>query len=109
MLRLQKMWILLLKWDGYISFLLDKNNRCAPLTYKSMKCKRVTRSVMASEAIAPAEGYDAGYALPHSLNEMLSKRIPMTLLTDSKTLFDVVTKASYTRERRILIDLASVR
>jgi hypothetical protein len=94
---------------GYISFLLDKKNRCAPLTYKSMKCKRVTRSVVAAEEIALADGYDAGYALSHSLSDMLSKRVPLTLLTDSKTLFYVVTKASYTRECRILIDLASVR
>jgi hypothetical protein len=64
---------------------------------------------MAAEAIVLAEGYDAGYALSHSLSEMLSKRVPLTLLTDSKTFCDVVTKASYTRERWILIDLASVR
>jgi hypothetical protein len=94
---------------GYISFLLDNNNRYAPLTYKSMKCKGVTRSVLAAEAIALAEGYEAGYALSHSLSQMLSKRVPLTLLTDSKTLFDVVINPSYKHERQILIDLASVR
>ena len=94
---------------GYIVFLTDAQNRCAPLSYKSIKCKRVTRSVLAAEAIAFAEGFDQGYALKCNLKELLGTNVPLTLMTDSKTLFDVITKASYTREKRILIDLASVR
>jgi hypothetical protein len=43
------------------------------------------------------------------MQELLGRSVPLTILTDSKTLFDVITKASYTREKRILIDLASVR
>jgi hypothetical protein len=94
---------------GYIVFLTDGKHRCAPMTYKSVKCKRVTRSVLAAEAIAFAEEFDQGYTLKHDLQELLGRNLPLTIFTDSKTLLDVITKASYTREKRILIDLASVR
>jgi Reverse transcriptase (RNA-dependent DNA polymerase) len=94
---------------GYIVFLIDGENRCATMSFKSVKCKRVTRSVLAAEAIAFAEGFDQGYALKLDLQEALGMHVPLTILTDSKTLFDVITKASYTQEKRILIDLASAR
>jgi hypothetical protein len=68
----------------------------------------VTRSVLAAEAIAFAEGFDQGYTLKNDLQELSGRNFPLTILTDSKTIFDVI-KASYTREKRILIDLASVR
>jgi hypothetical protein len=93
---------------GYIVFLTDGQNRCAPMAYKSVRCKRVTRSVLAAEAIAFAEGFDQGYTLKNDLQELPVRNFPLTILTDSKTLFDVITKASYTREKPILIDLASV-
>jgi hypothetical protein len=94
---------------GYIVFLTDVSNRCAPMAYKSVKCKRVTRSVLAAEAIAFAEGFDQGYTLKNNLKESLGINVPLLMLTDSKTLFDVITKASYTQEKRILIDLAAAR
>jgi hypothetical protein len=94
---------------GYIAFLTDAQNRCAPPNYKSINCKLVTRSVLAAEAIAFAEGFDQGYAFKYNMKELLGTNVPLTIMTDYKTLFDVITKASYTREKRILIDLASVR
>jgi hypothetical protein len=94
---------------GYVLFLTDDQNKSAPMSYKSVKCKRVTRSVLVAEAIAFAEGFDQGYALENDLRESLQRRVPLTMFTDSKTLFEVITKASYTSEKRILIDLACVR
>jgi hypothetical protein len=94
---------------GDIVFLTDGKNRCAPMAYKSVNCKRVMRLVLAAEAIAFAKGFDQGYVLKNYLQELSGRNVPLTILTDSKTLFDVITKASYTREKRILIDLASVR
>jgi hypothetical protein len=79
------------------------------MTYQSVKCKRITRSALAAEAIAFADGFDQGFALKNDLREAFGMNIPLNVLTDSKTLFEVITKASYTREKRILIDLACVR
>jgi hypothetical protein len=94
---------------GYIALLEDDKNRCASLAFKSSKCKRITRSVLAAEAIEFAEGFDQGFSIKNEMQEILGKVIPLTILTDSKTLFDVIAKASYTREKRIFIDLACAR
>ena len=40
---------------------------------------------------------------------MLCQKIPLTILTDSKSLFDVITKSSTTSERRLMIDITAVR
>jgi Reverse transcriptase (RNA-dependent DNA polymerase) len=68
---------------GYIVFLTDGKHRCAPMAYKSVKCKRVTRSVLAAEAIAFAEGFDQGYTLKNDFQELLGRNVPLTILTDS--------------------------
>jgi hypothetical protein len=84
---------------GFIVFVTDQISRCAPMTYQSGKCKRITRSVLAAEAIDFAEGFDEGFALKNDLREALGINVPLIILTDSKTLFDVITKAYHTRER----------
>jgi hypothetical protein len=82
---------------GFIVFVTDKINRCASMTYQSVKFKRVTPSVLAEEAIAFVKGFDQEFALKTYFREALLMNVPLTIFTDSKTLFDVITKASYTR------------
>ena len=40
---------------------------------------------------------------------MLSKKVPVKLLTDSKSLFEVVSKDSRTSEKRMMLDIAAAR
>jgi hypothetical protein len=94
---------------AYIVFLTDEINRCAPLSYKYVKCKRVTRSVLAAEAIAFSEGFYQGFTIKNDLHELLGINVTFTILTDSKTLFDVIAKASSTLEKCILIYMSCVR
>lgn len=93
---------------GYIIFLADKSNNCQPLIWSSHKSKRVTRSVLGSEVMAFADGFDMAYSLKHDLQLILKKEMPLVMLTDSLSLFDIVTKASSTKEKRLAIDLACV-
>jgi hypothetical protein len=69
----------------YIVFLTDGKCRCALMAYNSVTCKRVTRSVLAAEAISFVEGFDQGYTLKTDLQELLGRNILLTILTDSKT------------------------
>jgi hypothetical protein len=41
----------------------------------------------------------------HDLQNILHRDVPITILTDSLSLFDVIVKATITAERRLLIDL----
>jgi hypothetical protein len=40
---------------------------------------------------------------------MLRQTIPLTMLTDSSSLFSVITRSTTTLEKRLMIDLATVR
>ena len=90
---------------GYIMFLVDKYDYCQPLMWFSHKSKRVTKSVLGSEMMAFADGFDFSFSLKHDLQKILNQDVPLIMLTDSLSLFDVITKASTTREKRLLIDI----
>jgi hypothetical protein len=94
---------------GYLAFLSDQEGNCALLDYKSMKARRVTRSILAGELIAFAEAFDRSFVLKSDLEDMLNTRIPIRMYTDSQSLFDVISKGSMTAERRLQIDIALAR
>ncbi len=94
---------------GYIVLLTDKTNTCHVLHYSSHKSRRVTRSVLGGEVYAFADAFDRAYIIKREFQNMLGKSIPLTMFTDSKSLFDVITKCSITTEKRLMIDIKSVR
>ena len=94
---------------GYIVLLVDKDMRFNWLQFASYKCKRVVRSVLAGETYAFVDGFDMAYTLRHDLRNIISKDIPLTLVTDSESLFKVIVKSTTTTERRLMIDVKVAR
>jgi hypothetical protein len=45
----------------------------------------------------------------HDLTPVLGRRLPITILTDYLSLFDVLSKASTTAEKRLMIDLEAAK
>jgi hypothetical protein len=43
------------------------------------------------------------------LEQIIRGSVPITMLTDSKSLFDIITKSSTTSEKRLQIDVAAAR
>ena len=64
---------------------------------------------MGREIFALADGFDRAFMLRHDLETIYSKRIPFYVFMDSKQVFDTITKASRTTERRLLIDIAAAQ
>lgn len=89
--------------------LMDKDNKCKPLYWTSYKAKRVTRSVLGSEVMAFADAFDMAYTIKYNLQAMMRKGIPLTMLTDSLSLFHELTKATVTTEKGLMIDLQNVK
>ena len=94
---------------GRIILLTDKNKAAIPISFKSYKSRRVTRSVLSAEVIAFADLFDEAYALRSQLEQTLNIAVPMHLMTDSKSLFDIISKGSRTCEKRIMLDIHSAR
>jgi hypothetical protein len=94
---------------GYIIFLAEATRKCQPIVWPSHKSRCVTRSVLGSETMAFADGFDAAYSLKHDLQTILKRSVDILMYTDSLSLFDVITKSSTTAEKRLMIDFMVVR
>lgn len=94
---------------GFIILLCDVNNRCHILDYGSKKSTRVVRSIMAGEMYAFLLGFDRCFVIQHDLQLILKQNVPIRMFTDSKQVFDAITKSSCTTERRLMIDLHSAK
>lgn len=94
---------------GYIITLQDKFGNAAIIDYASKKCRRVTRSFLAGEVMAFTAGFDAAFIIKYDLSRILNRRLSLYMITDSRGLFDMITRNSYSAEKRLMIDLAALR
>lgn len=94
---------------GYIVLLCDKHSRCNILHFSSHKSRRVVRSVLGAEMYSFADAFDFAFTAKTDLENILKKDIPLRMLTDSKSLFDIITKNSHTSEKRLQIDIQVIR
>jgi len=94
---------------GYILVLADATNKANIIHWTSIKCKRVTRSVLASELYAMAHGFDIGAAIKATVEQLLQIELPLVLCTDSRSLYDCLVKLGTTREKRLMVDIMCLR
>ena len=96
---------------GFIVFLSDKSRSCIPISWASRKLKRVTKSTLAAETLAATEAVDSAYMI----NELLSEILPesgnrkIIVHTDNKSLYDTVRTSNVTSDKRLRVDIASLR
>jgi hypothetical protein len=81
--------------------------------YSLTKCKRVTRSVLASEIYSIVNSFNIGIAIATTLR-MITKRlrlptIPLIICTDSYSLYECLVKLRTTKEKRLIIDIMALR
>lgn len=93
---------------GYAIVMTD-GRHANTLHWQSVKCKRVTRSVLASELYAMAFGFDQGAAIKATIESLLHRSIPMVMCTDSRSLYDCLVKLGTTHEKRLMIDIMCLR
>ena len=88
--------------------LCDKQGSACILHYASYKRRRVARSVLGAETYAFADACDFAYCAKRYLESILDRTVPLEIYTNSRSLFDVLTKCSQTQERRLMIYLQGV-
>jgi hypothetical protein len=99
---------------GYILVLADASGRANILHWSSTKCKRVTRSVLASELYGMAHGFDMGVSVKSTIDRILGTdvnlfQLPLVICTDSKSLYECLVKLGTTQEKRLMIDVMCLR
>ncbi|KAI1003748.1 hypothetical protein K3495_g4460 [Podosphaera aphanis] len=81
--------------------------------WSSTKCKRVTRSVLASELYAMTQGIDIAIPLCITLNQIVTQlvlpMVPLIICTDSFSLYECLVKLGTTKEKRLMIDVMAIR
>ncbi len=92
---------------GYLVLLCDKHDKCNVLHYSSHKLRRKVRSVMGGDVYAFADGLDYALTLKFDLERIIGKHLPLSMVT--KQLFDVITKNSTATEKKLMIDIETVR
>jgi hypothetical protein len=78
---------------GFIIIFTDQNQSVNILHWSSIKCKQVTRSVLASELYALAHGFDIGAVIKSTIQRILQlEQLPLVLYTNSKSLYNCLVK-----------------
>jgi hypothetical protein len=77
--------------------------------WSSIKCKRITRSVLAIELYAMINDFDVEAVIKSIIERILHISLSLILLTDSKSLFDCLIKFETTSEKRLMIDLMCLK
>lgn len=94
---------------GNIILLADKTNASHVLAYSSKKSKRVVRSIMAGEIFAFTIAFDNAFVSRHNIERAIGKPIGLAMFIDSKQLFDAISTASHTTEKRLMVETSAAR
>lgn len=82
----------------YFILTVDKVNIYHPMRWTSYKFKRATRFVLKSEFMAFVDTFYTVFTLKHDLKRMFSFNLPYGVLTNSQSLYDILTKISTTTQ-----------
>lgn len=93
---------------GSITFITG-NDRCAPVSWKSGKIKRVVKSTIAAEGLAICEGVADAVYLKSILSEIISAELPVTAKTDHEGLYRNIHSTKLVDDKKLRIDLASLK
>ena len=96
---------------GFIVFVQGSNGLLSPLCWSSKKLNRVTRSPLASEAVALNEAADAAFLISAMIQEIfqLPNFPPVLCRTDSASLVETLQSTNLVTDKRLRIDVARLR
>jgi hypothetical protein len=81
---------------GFIIVLADGNNNANIVHWSSIKYKRGTRSILASELYRMAHGFDHAAVIKAIIKKILQYNLSLTVCTNSKSLYKCLVKLGST-------------
>ena len=94
---------------GYVLALVDKEENANILYWLSIKCKRVTRSVLVSELYRMAYRFDIKASIKATIEKILTINLLLILCINSKSLYDCLVKLGIIQEKYFIIDIIYLR
>lgn len=94
---------------GYVVLMVDEVGNCNVLNYASNRSKRIERNLMAANLFSLVLGFDNAYIVRDLVEEIIGKRMEIDAIIDIKTVFYFISKRSQTAEKRLQIDILSLR
>ena len=95
---------------AYVVLLKDNNNFISPVAWSSTKIRRVARSTVTAETLAMLDSCDAAFFLSKIVLEIFDlSMIDIHVMTDNKSLFDNIHSSKVTTEKRLIVDMSSIR
>ena len=90
---------------GYILILKDALHKANIIHWLLIKCKRVIRSILASELYAMAYRFNIGITIKSTVEQLLQIKLPLVFYTDLKSLYECLVKLGTTQEKCFIIDI----
>lgn len=90
-----------------ILFYYEMAQKTRVLDFSNRKSKRIVRSIMAAEVNAFMDAFYEVTALTTDFSVLLSRPISIHMFTDSKQLFDALTRGKRTTDKRLIIYIKS--
>ena len=91
-------------------FLVDIENNASPLAWRSRKLRRVCRSTLTAETMALVDTIDVCVWIKHIINEIDDmEQLSIIIRTDNKDLFDAAHSTKAVEEKRLRVELGSIR
>jgi len=90
---------------GYVLVLVDASNKANIIHWSLIKCKRVIKSVLASELYSMAHGFNIGTAIKSTLDKVLQVNLLLILCTDLKSLYNCFVQLGTMQEKCLMIDV----
>ena len=94
----------------YVVFLIDGNYNCSPIEWKGSKIRRVVRSTLAAETLALQDGLETAIVIKKMLQELMPQiELPISALSDSKSLIENIHSTHSVQEKLLRINIASIK
>ena len=100
--------------EGFLVLLIGENGDCCPLGWCARKIRRVVKSTIAAETLALVDGLYMAYYIGSIISELLFRKvrcnvIPIDCYIDNKSLYDNIHSTKLVHEKRLRIDIASIK
>lgn len=96
--------------EGFVIFLADSSGACCPVAWSSKKIRRVVKSTLAAETLALLDAVDVCLYIKHIFCELLQNAaIDVKCHVDNRSLWDNVYSTKSAAEKRLRIDIASIK